>query len=181
MTDSEAPQRTQERLDQLLFGGLAGLSVASVLEMIDKQPAFNNFLGGSLLCFSVGLPFLVSCFLLEVIGVQREKGNSEKALRFGSCAAGVGRVHASVLPSPTPRGLDLPGFGFLLRYRGHSFPPLIAAGRRGRLSGSCSPRGPARPAAAQQRVVPIVKLKPAPPKCRCYSTDRKREESGAMG
>ncbi len=74
MSDSEGPQRTPERLDQLLFGALAGLSVASVLQMIDKQPTFDNFLGASLLCFSVALPVVVSSFLLEILGPGEKKG-----------------------------------------------------------------------------------------------------------
>lgn len=74
MNDSEAPQRPPERLDQLLFGAMAGLSVAFVLQMIDKQPALDHFLGAALLCIAVGLPLVVSSFLLEVAGPGKKKG-----------------------------------------------------------------------------------------------------------
>jgi hypothetical protein len=41
MTDSELPQRAGERLDQLLFGTLAGLSATVVLQLIDKEPTLG--------------------------------------------------------------------------------------------------------------------------------------------
>jgi hypothetical protein len=57
----------------LLFAGLAGLSVAVVLQLVDKQPAIEKALGVALLCFSVALPVLVSSFLLEVAGASKDK------------------------------------------------------------------------------------------------------------
>jgi hypothetical protein len=73
MSDSETPQRSRERTDQLLFGAMAGLSVAFVLEMIDKQPVLDNFLSAALLCIAVSLPIVVSSFLLEVVSPGKGK------------------------------------------------------------------------------------------------------------
>jgi hypothetical protein len=78
MSDPEAPHPARQRLDQLLFGGLAGLSVAAVLQLVDKQPKLENALGLSLLCFALGLPLLVSSFLLEVSRPAGEKSTRRR-------------------------------------------------------------------------------------------------------
>jgi hypothetical protein len=75
MSNSESPQRSTERLDQLLFGAMAGLSVAFILQMIDKQPMLDNYLGAALFCVSAGLPIVASSFLLEVADPLKKKGS----------------------------------------------------------------------------------------------------------
>jgi hypothetical protein len=73
MSDAEARPRTPERIDQLLFGALAGLSVAFILQLVDKEPEIDRSLGMALYCFSVSLPMVVSSFLLEVAGRHKPK------------------------------------------------------------------------------------------------------------
>lgn len=85
MTDAEPPPRTPERIDQVLFGALAGLSAAFVLQMIDKQPTLDSFLSAALLCFCVALPLLVASFLLEVA----RPGEAKALLRMLFDLAGV--------------------------------------------------------------------------------------------
>ncbi len=65
MSEPESPSFGQQRLDQLLFASLAGVSVGAVLQLVDKQPKINNILGVALLCFAVAIPLLASSFLLE--------------------------------------------------------------------------------------------------------------------
>jgi hypothetical protein len=67
--DAPAPRG----IDQLLFAGLAGMSVAVILQLLDKQPDFTKVLGFALVCFAVALPMLVSSFLLEVAIPNKEK------------------------------------------------------------------------------------------------------------
>ncbi len=85
MNDGEAPPRTPERSDQVLFGALAGLSAAFVLQIIDKEPTLDSYLSAALLCFCVALPLLVSSFLLEVA----RPGESKAILRMLFDLAGV--------------------------------------------------------------------------------------------
>jgi hypothetical protein len=66
MSGLEAPQRSSDRTDRLLFGALSGLSVAVVLQLTDKNLSLDKLLWAALLCFSVALPLLVSSFLLEL-------------------------------------------------------------------------------------------------------------------
>ena len=51
--------------DQILFGALAALCASVVLQIVDKQPKLDSFLGYALYCFAAGLPILVASFLLE--------------------------------------------------------------------------------------------------------------------
>jgi len=78
MSDVEG-EPSKERLDRLLFAGLAGLSLAAVLQMADKQPEMDRLSGVALVCFAVALPFLVSSFLLEVARSSRVKGSGRRA------------------------------------------------------------------------------------------------------
>jgi hypothetical protein len=78
MSDAEVPSRTPERIDQLLFGALAGLSVAFILQLVDKEPEIDRPLGGALYCFSVALPMVVSSFLLEVAGSGKPKSTPRR-------------------------------------------------------------------------------------------------------
>src|SRR4051794_37607601 len=73
MSEPEAPGPAPQRIDQLLFGGLSGVSLALVLQLIDKQPTLDNLLGVALVCSAVALPLLVSSFLLEVARPGKEK------------------------------------------------------------------------------------------------------------
>jgi hypothetical protein len=66
-------QSPQQQIDQLLFGGLAGVSMAVILILVEKKPELDNAIGVSLLCFAVALPVLVSSFLMEVKAPGREK------------------------------------------------------------------------------------------------------------
>jgi hypothetical protein len=65
--------------DRLLFAGLAGMSVAVVLQLLDKQPDFTKVLGFALVCFAVALPILVSSFVLEVAVPNKEKRAGRRA------------------------------------------------------------------------------------------------------
>src|SRR5437868_7124140 len=78
MTDPGGPDAPSQRIDQLLFAGLAGLSVAVVLQLINKKPRFSEPLGVALLCFALGLPVLVSSFLLEVARPVQEKATRRR-------------------------------------------------------------------------------------------------------
>jgi hypothetical protein len=73
MREPGGPEPAPQRLDPLLFAGLAGLSAAVVLQLVDKQPMMEKALGAALLCFAVALPLLVSSFLLEVAKARKEK------------------------------------------------------------------------------------------------------------
>jgi hypothetical protein len=78
MSDPEGAPPPQ-RIDHLLYAGLAGVSAAVVLQMIDKPPDLTRPLGVAVLCFAVALPVLVSSFLLEVAAPGKAKGAGRRA------------------------------------------------------------------------------------------------------
>jgi hypothetical protein len=78
MRETGGPEPAPQRIDPLLFAGLAGLSVAAVLQLVDKQPEIEKALGAALLCFAVALPLLVSSFLLEVARAGKEKATRRR-------------------------------------------------------------------------------------------------------
>jgi hypothetical protein len=65
MGELDSPSPGQQRLDQLLFASLAGVSVGAVLQLVDKEPKIENAIGVALLCFAVSIPVLASSFLME--------------------------------------------------------------------------------------------------------------------
>jgi hypothetical protein len=112
MNDPDRPSPSSQRIDQLLFAGLAGLSIGTVLQLVDKQPELDRPLGVALLCFAVALPMLVSSFLMEAIRSGDEKRLGRKLFDLAGVLAAIAGTSLLVFHLNTLVGVAFLGSTF---------------------------------------------------------------------